>query len=364
MDENVQHLIDEIRNGNTDRVRALLCDTSIDLEQGDENGLSPLLMAAHKGHYEIAKLLIERGADVNYNKHNHRYSALMFAAIGGHKRLVNLLLESGADVTQTNSVNRTCSQLAAFVGQTDIVVMINNFLPKSKVVYYVQPKSDSEPKLAKHLVNPLHKFVLTVNVHPIYLMLNLENYVELIDNFEQVKNVLESISDKEMTDKEIPAENIAFKLAYLVYLLDYFGKQLHLVKDKHPELELKEQIRKTADLVIKLLLKERTNTGFPIALEKFIRTAISTFKYKDSSVFVLILHKIHNVEIGQEPSALQLLIDSINDQKGFFNSCTNCQTCNELNPRSNCAQCKTVSYCNQICQRYDWPGHKLICKKN
>lgn len=364
MDEKLKQLLDAIGDGNFEKVSALLKDKSIDLEQGDENGLSPLLMAAHKGNYEIAKLLLENGADVNYNKHNHKYSALMFAAIGGHKRLVNLFLENGADVSHTNSVNRTVSQMAAFVGQTEIVVMINNFLPRLTIERYTQSQNTNLPKLSKHLVNPLHKFVLNVNVHPVYILMNLDNYIEIINNIKQVRDVLESISDKEMTDKEVPAENIAFKLAYLVYILGYFDKQLSLVKAKHPDLSIKDQIKKTVDLIIKLLLKERTSTGFPISLEKFIREACSTFKYKKSSVFVLMLQKLHNVEIGEEPSALQLLIDSINDQKAFFKDCTNCQTCNEINPKSRCSICKSVWYCNQNCQRYDYSGHKMICKKN
>ena len=86
MDENVKRLLTEISDGNVDKVRALLRAEKIDLEQGDENGLCPLLMAAYKGQYEIAKLLIEQGADVNYSNHNHKYTALMFAAIGGHKK--------------------------------------------------------------------------------------------------------------------------------------------------------------------------------------------------------------------------------------------------------------------------------------
>ena len=86
MDEDVKRLLAEISDGNFEKVQALLCSQKIDLEQGDENGLSPLLMAAHKGHYEIAKLLLDHGADVNYRNHNHKYSALMFAAIGGRKK--------------------------------------------------------------------------------------------------------------------------------------------------------------------------------------------------------------------------------------------------------------------------------------
>ena len=248
------------------------------------------------------------------------------------------------------------------MGRTDISVMINNFLPKSSIDYYSQPHA-GEPRLAKHLVLPLHKFVLTVNVHPIYIFLNLDNYSELVNNIGTVKAVLQSISDKEMTDKEVPAENISFKFAYLVYLLDYFEHQFKVVTEKQPDLECRERIRKTADLIIKRLLKERTETGFPIALEKFVRAACSTFKYKESSVFVMMLHKLRDVKIGDEPSALQLLIDSINDQKGFFKTCVNCATCNELNPSSRCSSCKSAWYCNQTCQRYDWSGHKLICKK-
>lgn len=59
-----------------------------------------------------------KGADVNSGHHKHGYSALHFAALSGNAELSQLLLSAGAKSHSTNSVGRTPSQMAAFVGKT------------------------------------------------------------------------------------------------------------------------------------------------------------------------------------------------------------------------------------------------------
>lgn len=40
-----------------------------------------------------------------------------------------------------------------------------------------------------------------------------------------------------------------------------------------------------------------------------------------------------------------------------------CRTCNNVNAALRCSACKSVTYCNENCQRTDWPKHKKFCKK-
>lgn len=52
------------RDGNVDLARTLL-DAGADLERSEGNAITPLLMALINGHVEVAHLLLDRGADVN-----------------------------------------------------------------------------------------------------------------------------------------------------------------------------------------------------------------------------------------------------------------------------------------------------------
>ena len=45
--------------------------------------MTPLHQAAYKGNRELCAFLLNSGADVNSNSHEHGYTALMFAALSG-----------------------------------------------------------------------------------------------------------------------------------------------------------------------------------------------------------------------------------------------------------------------------------------
>ncbi len=51
-----------------------------------------------KGHYNIAKLLIASGADVN-QKNVNETTALIYAATFGQKEIIKLLIENEADIS-------------------------------------------------------------------------------------------------------------------------------------------------------------------------------------------------------------------------------------------------------------------------
>ncbi len=60
--------------------------------------LFPLCLAAHKGHTEVAKILLTAGAEVNA-KNEYDFTPLDWAATGGHSEVAKLLIKAGAEVS-------------------------------------------------------------------------------------------------------------------------------------------------------------------------------------------------------------------------------------------------------------------------
>ena len=64
---------------------------------------TPLMVAAHWGHTNVAELLISAGADVNARekKAHDAWAVLHFAADRGHAGVAELLIARGADINAT-----------------------------------------------------------------------------------------------------------------------------------------------------------------------------------------------------------------------------------------------------------------------
>lgn len=60
-----------------------------------QSGFTPLHIACVYGHFELARLLLEAGADIEAKTKNG-YMALHLAAQYGHRLIIDLLLEHGA----------------------------------------------------------------------------------------------------------------------------------------------------------------------------------------------------------------------------------------------------------------------------
>lgn len=78
-----------------------------DIDEKDPfGGSSPLITAAVFGQTKLAKLLIEKGANVNF-RNNEGSTALISAAFFGRPEIVRLLLDAGADKTIKNKYGST-----------------------------------------------------------------------------------------------------------------------------------------------------------------------------------------------------------------------------------------------------------------
>jgi ankyrin repeat protein len=84
-------------------------------------GWTPLLYAARHGSLDIARLLIENDADVKTQTKEDKLSALMLAATGGHAEIADLLIEHGADVKRKSKNKTTVLMYAANGGDQELV---------------------------------------------------------------------------------------------------------------------------------------------------------------------------------------------------------------------------------------------------
>jgi len=62
-----------------------------------QGGMTPLLYAARQGHVDVARALLNAGVDVNQRKGGDRASALLVATVNGQFDLATMLLERGAN---------------------------------------------------------------------------------------------------------------------------------------------------------------------------------------------------------------------------------------------------------------------------
>ena len=78
-------------HGHVDAARLLL-DKGAEVDRANENGLTPLMLACYKGHVELARLVLDKGAEVDRAAENGA-TPLAIAKLQRHHRVVALLEE-------------------------------------------------------------------------------------------------------------------------------------------------------------------------------------------------------------------------------------------------------------------------------
>merc|ERR1712216_941841 len=81
-------------------------------------GGTPLTYAVEWGHEEIARMLVEAGADVNFVERATVLSPLIYAARRSRPAMVRMLLDAGADKAYCNVVSDTALQQAGRDGDS------------------------------------------------------------------------------------------------------------------------------------------------------------------------------------------------------------------------------------------------------
>lgn len=357
--EHEKELFKHVSECNISEVKQLINDFKVSVNCYDDQGMTPLQHAAFKGNYEICKLLLDCGADVNGNQHIYGYSALCLAALSNHCDVVALLLDHGANISAKNSNKRTASEMAAFVGNHKAVSVINNYVSKDLIDYFTEIHGfEQEPKLPAYLSVPVHKLIITSNIHPVRLVLYLQSNSIILQNAKKVINVLNILAEKQL--KEFSNERLSIKCHHIAFVLSSAFEYINTQKAKSSE-EISEQ--KILDSLIKTWLKGPDDSGISLTLEKLLRKSISAYPFLECLLLQHIVSTISMTTLGSEPNALTVLCNAIIGQHSF-GAVESCSTCGEQVSGKKCSGCKNVQYCDKTCQKLHWFIHKNMCKKD
>lgn len=112
-------IFDAIESGDVDAVRRAIADGADINAIRDNDGKTLLHQAAYDGNTEIARLLIEHGANVNAAD-EYGISPLMSACDGGYVETARLLIERGADVNAVDENLETVIDNISYLSQPEI----------------------------------------------------------------------------------------------------------------------------------------------------------------------------------------------------------------------------------------------------
>ncbi|KAI6654558.1 Ankyrin-3-like [Oopsacas minuta] len=106
-------------NGFLNEICTML-ESEIDVDVKDDNGYTPLMLAANRGRVDVVELFYRNRADVNVRS-NRGWTAIMLATKNNDRRMISLLLQNGAILAGsalTNMINQ--DEKEAYTIETDV----------------------------------------------------------------------------------------------------------------------------------------------------------------------------------------------------------------------------------------------------
>lgn len=118
------------QEGKLDAVKYLVEECGAKLGAAENDGLSPLVAAAFRGHAAVVEYLVQQGAEVDetdLRRATGGYTALAWTAYHGHAAAAKHLLVRGADSSLKNYDGKTARQIAVERHHPEVVAVIDAF---------------------------------------------------------------------------------------------------------------------------------------------------------------------------------------------------------------------------------------------
>ncbi|XP_030612511.1 ankyrin repeat and SAM domain-containing protein 6 isoform X2 [Archocentrus centrarchus] len=108
-----------LKLGNSQLVKEILEEDPAQVNLSNQEGATPLMMAAVSGQLEVVQLMVEKNADIDKQDGVHGWTALMQATYHGNKDIVKYLLSQGADVNLRAKNGYTAFDLVMLLNDPD-----------------------------------------------------------------------------------------------------------------------------------------------------------------------------------------------------------------------------------------------------
>ncbi|CAN9506492.1 unnamed protein product [Ophioblennius macclurei] len=108
-----------LKLGNSQLVKEILEEDPAQVNFSNQEGASPLMIAAVSGQLEVVQLMVEKNADIDKQDAVHGWTALMQATYHGNKDIVKYLLSQKADVNLRAKNGYTAFDLVMLLNDPD-----------------------------------------------------------------------------------------------------------------------------------------------------------------------------------------------------------------------------------------------------
>lgn len=120
--ETAKSIYDIARAGTVAEVKELMKKDPDIINQSNENGFTPLILACYRGNIEVAKFLMDNVKDVNYK--SQQGTALAGLSVKYNKELVEYLLKKNADPNIPDATGSTPLFWAVKFGNKELIELL------------------------------------------------------------------------------------------------------------------------------------------------------------------------------------------------------------------------------------------------
>jgi len=123
--EKAKSIFDIARSGTVAEAKELMTQNPDIINQTNESGFSPLILACYRGNIDVANFLMDKVKDINYN--SSMGTALMAVVYKGDVKLAQELLAHKSDINTMDTSGTTPLIFAAKLGNIEMVKLLMKY---------------------------------------------------------------------------------------------------------------------------------------------------------------------------------------------------------------------------------------------